>query len=74
VHIRSLDTPSRSPFGRPASGNRGRAHGQLRRREALERIAASFSDYAAELHPELTGDPFDDAIALLGGEENICAG
>ena len=40
VNIPRLDVPGRAPVGRPAPGDRGRAHGQLRRRHHPARRAA----------------------------------
>jgi hypothetical protein len=45
-----------------------------RERQALDRIAGSCGGWAAELHDDGPTDPFDEAIAILGGEDNICAG
>jgi hypothetical protein len=45
-----------------------------REREALERITRSCGRCTAELHADGPEDEFDEAIAILGGEENICAG
>ena len=44
-----------------------------RERVSLERIIDACQDYA-RLHPSPPHDDIDDAIAELGGEENICAG
>jgi hypothetical protein len=45
-----------------------------REREAFDRIAASCNDCADTLGRNGRDDPFDEALTLLGGEENICAG
>jgi hypothetical protein len=42
-------------------------------REAFERIVGACQDYAT-CHPCLDCDDIDEAMAELGGEENICAG
>jgi hypothetical protein len=44
-----------------------------REREAFERIVDACRDYE-RCHPSALCDDIDDAIAELGGEENICAG
>jgi hypothetical protein len=42
-------------------------------RVSLERIVEACEEYG-RLHPSALHDDTDDAIAALGGEENICAG
>jgi hypothetical protein len=44
-----------------------------RERAAFERIVDACQDYAS-CHPWSTCDDIDEALAELGGEENICAG
>jgi hypothetical protein len=44
-----------------------------RERAAFERIVDACQDYARG-HPWSACDDIDEALAELGGEENICAG